>query len=117
MVRVFVVLKDDLFHAEISDDAHICDILEELKSDVARHILGGTSYRHYQYYKLKNPVPLPIAFNVGEIVKTCLRQSNWEELHHYHTLPAISATLGVEHVYMVIHPRGGEPSAYLLIVD
>ena len=118
MVEFFVVLKDDLFCVTTPDDARIHHVFRELKSDVARHILDGTSVNQYQYYKLKNPVPLPrTALNVGEIVRTCLRQSNWEELHQYDALDVLSTTLGTSHVYLVILPKGGEPSTYLLIVN
>jgi hypothetical protein len=118
MVRFFIVLNAELFYVTTSDNARIVDVFEDLKSDVARHILGRTSFNQYVYYKLKNPVPLPhAALNNDEIVRTCLRRSNWEELNKYDSLNVLSPALASSHVYMVIQPRGGEPSPYLSITD
>jgi hypothetical protein len=120
MVELLVVPKGDLFHVKTSDDPQIVDFFEEFKLEAARRILYRTSFNQYQYYKLKNPVPLPrTAFIRGEIVRTCLCQSNWEELNDYDSLDVLSTTLGASHVYLVIQPMGdaGEPSTYLLIID
>jgi hypothetical protein len=118
MIELFVVLRDDLFCVTIRDDARIHHVFQELKSNAGRRILGRTIPDDYVYYKLKSPVPLlHTAFDRREIVRTCLHQSNWEELDQYHPWRVLSATLEDSYVYMVIQPRGGEPSAYLPIID
>jgi hypothetical protein len=108
MVRFFIVLNAELFYVTTSDNAQIVDVFEDLKSDVVHHIFGRTSFNQDVYYKLKNPVALPYAaLNNDEIVRTCLRWSNWEELNKYDSLNVLSPALASSHVYMVIQLRGG----------
>jgi hypothetical protein len=118
MVEFLVALKDNLFCITIREGARIHHVFQELKSNAGRRVLGGTVPDDYVYYKLKSPVPLPrTALNRGEIVRACLHQNNWEELDQLDSLDVLSTTLEANHVYMVIQPRGGEPSAYLPIID
>jgi len=89
MVQFFVVLKTELFRVTTSDNAMIQDTFEYLKSKsaVARRILGRIPFDQCDYYKLKNPMPLPRgAFDRDQIVQTCLDQSKLEQVLPEYTL-------------------------------
>jgi hypothetical protein len=125
MVKFYVVLKTDLLQVNItvSDDTTISDIFDSLKStsEVARRIFGRTLHDQYEYYLLKNPVPLPRRItnsNSAATVQTCLDKRRWEAVSALDTLDVLVPTLAARHVYVVIQPRSGEPqpSDYLLII-
>ncbi|OJA12570.1 hypothetical protein AZE42_13024 [Rhizopogon vesiculosus] len=123
MVEFYVVLKTDLLPVQVSADASIHHIFDSLKSrsEVARRIFGGTLYDQYEYYILKNPVPLPRRItnsNSAATVQTCLDKTRWEAVSTLDTLDVLVPTLAARHVYVVIQPRSGEPrpSGYLLII-
>jgi len=61
MVKFNVMLKTDLFPVITSDDAQINDISQCFKSRIsaARRIFRRSSFKQYDYYKLKNPVLSP----------------------------------------------------------
>ena len=113
MPEFFVVLKDELLPVNVPDNTIITAIFRNLKSSsaTARRIFGHlTSFDQYQYFKLKNPVPVPQGvFDIGEITRTCLNPSNWEQVHPYFSLAVLSTTLAISHVYMVIQPKQGKP--------
>jgi hypothetical protein len=111
MVQFFVVLKTELFPVTTSDNARIHEIYEYLKSKsaVARRILGRILYDQCDYYRLENPVPLPRgAFDLDQIVQTCLDQSKLEQVLPEYSLDVLSTTLLDSHIYMVIRPQEGE---------
>jgi hypothetical protein len=70
-VTFCVVLKTELLPVTISNDARIHQTFQCLKSEshVARRILGRTLFDQYDYYKLKNPVPLPDDRPIADIVQ------------------------------------------------
>ena len=71
MVQFFVILKTELSPVTTSDNAGIHETFQYLKSQshAARRIFGRLSYDQCDYYKLKNPVPLPRgAFDRDQIV-------------------------------------------------
>ncbi|KAG1728288.1 uncharacterized protein EDB91DRAFT_1228495 [Suillus paluster] len=108
MVIFYVVLKTTLLHVTTSDDAEICTVFQDLKSgsEIARQMLGRTTFDQYEYYKLKDSVPLPLCFsNRAAIVQTCLDRREWEELSPYDVLDVRASNLAIRHVYMVIQPR------------
>ncbi|KAG1734454.1 uncharacterized protein EDB91DRAFT_1250976 [Suillus paluster] len=108
MVIFYVMLKTTLLHVTTSDDAEICTIFQDLKSrsEIARQMLGRTMFDQYEYYKLKDPMPLPLRFsNCAAIVQTCLDRREWEELSPYDVLDVRASNLAIRHVYMVIQPR------------
>jgi len=111
MVEFFVILKTELFRITISDNARIQDTFKYLKSEsaAARRMLGRLSYDQCDYYKLKNPMPLPRgAFDRDQIVQTCLDQSKLEPVLPEYTLDVLSTMLLDSHIYMVIQPQEGE---------
>ncbi|OJA15924.1 hypothetical protein AZE42_02654 [Rhizopogon vesiculosus] len=114
MTVFFVVLKTELLPVQVSDDASIFQIFQYLKStsEVARRIFGRTLHDQYEYYLLKDPVPLPRRItnsNSTATVQTCLDKSRWEAVSALDTLDVIVPTLVARHVYVVIQPRSGEP--------
>jgi hypothetical protein len=112
------VLKNDLFPVTTSNDAQINDIVQCLKSQIntAHRILGRSSFEQYDYYKLKNPVPiLDDDRPTADIVRDCLDKSNWQAVSPHRPVKELAPTLSGYYVYMVIQPKGELP-AYLLII-
>jgi hypothetical protein len=113
------VLKTDLFPVIISDDAQIDDIIRCLKSQIntARRILGRSSFEQYDYYKVKNPVPIPHRNSKAvTIIQTCLDRNHWETVPAHGGVDARAQTLSTTHVYLMVQPKG-ELLAYLVIID
>jgi len=119
MVQFFVVLRTELFPVTASNNAGIHETFQYLKSQshAARRILGRLSYDQCDYYKLKNPVPLPDDRDPADIIPECLDENNWQKVSPVHSLRTLAQSLLHRHVYMVIQPQEGELPLYPLIVD
>ena len=83
-------------------------MFQHLKSDLttARRITGKSSFEEYEYYKLRDPVPLPAGDNpdFAPIVQSCLDRNKWANVLPNGDLHALSPSL-FKNVYMVIQPR------------
>jgi len=110
MVQFYVVLKTELFRITTSDNARVQDTFEYLKSKsaAARRILGRLLFDQCDYYKLKNPVPLPDDHDPTDIIPECLDENNWQKVTPAHSLRTLAQSLLDSHVYMVIQPQEGE---------
>ena len=110
MVEFFVILKTELFRITTSDNARIQDTFKYLKSEsaAARRMLGRLSYDQCDYYKLKNPVPLPDDRDPANIIPECLDENNWQKVTPVQSLRTLAQSLLDSHICMVIQPQEGE---------
>jgi len=70
-------------------------------------MLRRSSFEQYDYYKLKNPAPIPHHnSNAVTIIQTCLDRNQWETVPAHDGVDALAQTLSNSHVYLMIQPKG-----------